>query len=109
MTTATRIRTLREQQGLSQEAFAKVIGRSRSLVAAWEAGRKEPGRDALRVIGKAFNLPVDYLLGENNEIGVLASGPQEVTLVEMFRNADEQTRISVLHMLNLSRGLKNSS
>lgn len=103
MSTADRIRTIREQRDLTQEAFAEAIGRSRSLIAAWETGKKEPGRDALRLIEKTFGVPISYILGDQDDVSAVANGPHEVTLIELFREADEQTRQFVLHTLNMTR------
>ncbi|WP_159103514.1 helix-turn-helix domain-containing protein [Asaia prunellae] len=103
MSTAQQIRTLREHRNLSQEAFAEAIGKSRSLVAAWEAGRKEPGRDSLRAIERVFGVPMAYVLGDASEVKAIAEGAAEVTLLEMFRSADSVTQNSVLHILSLGK------
>lgn len=68
MNTAQKIKKLRLNNNLSQEQFAKLIGRSRSVVAAWEIGRIEPGRDALRMISKVFNVSIDYLADKSSTI-----------------------------------------
>ncbi|WP_122049874.1 helix-turn-helix domain-containing protein [Asaia bogorensis] len=103
MNTSRQIRTLREQRNLSQEGFAEAIGKSRSLVAAWEAGRKEPGRDSLQAISRVFGVPMSYILGDDASVKAVAEGPSEVTLLEMFRSADAVTQNSVLHILSLSK------
>lgn len=50
MTIAQLIRKIRRDRHLTQEEFADAIGRSRSAIAAWESGTKEPGRSERHLI-----------------------------------------------------------
>lgn len=104
LNTSIKLRQIREEQNLTQQQFADLIGRSRSTVAAWESGRKEPGREALKVIAKAFNLSIEYIIDKDtNSISTLARGMEEVTLIELFRQADEDTKKSILHLLTFQK------
>ena len=49
--TASEIRTLREQQGVSQAVFAQYVGVTKGLVSKWECGEKRPGKPARIVLG----------------------------------------------------------
>ncbi|CAK7193422.1 hypothetical protein COMNV_01637 [Commensalibacter sp. Nvir] len=101
METAFKIKQIREKHKLTQEEFAHIIGRSRSLIAAWERGIKEPGREALKKISAQFNVSIEYIIDkEKNTISTLAKGIEEVTLIELFRDADETTQQSILHLLS---------
>lgn len=109
MYTARKIKTLRENMKLSQEQFANAVGRSRSTVAAWETGRKEPGRDALKVISKVFSVSIEYLIDkEEKSIIVKANDLKEVTLLEFYRNVDEDTQKSIFQLLSNAAGIKKS-
>lgn len=103
MTIAQLIRKIRRDRHLTQEEFADAIGRSRSAIAAWESGTKEPGREALKLIGKAFDLPLSYLLGEKRGDNVVICNEPEITLLKLFRSADEATRQFVLHALKVTQ------
>ncbi|MGA2499380.1 MAG: helix-turn-helix domain-containing protein [Tepidisphaeraceae bacterium] len=47
---ATAVHTLRERLGLSQGLFARLIGVSRKLIEAWEAGTRTPSPMACRLL-----------------------------------------------------------
>ena len=103
MDVADRIRTLREQMGMSQDAFADAIGRSRSLIAAWETGRKEPGRSALERISDVCGVSMEWIvLGDERRPQMAADGADEIALLKLWRHADEATRAAILHLLKVA-------
>ncbi len=57
-----RIRTYRENRGLNQKEFAKLIGVSNSRVSNWEQGINRPDADILVDICKALNVSPSELL-----------------------------------------------
>lgn len=62
-----RLKTLREEKGLSQAAFAKDFGVAQSTVGNWEAGTREPNFDTVQKLADYFDVSVDYLLCRTNE------------------------------------------
>lgn len=46
----------RHQPRITQEALAETMKVSQALVSGWEAGQKEPGRDAVFAVEKALDL-----------------------------------------------------
>lgn len=62
-----RLKTLREEKGLSQAAFAKDFGVAQSTVGGWEAGTREPNFDTVQKLADYFDVSVDYLLCRTNE------------------------------------------
>lgn len=62
-----RLKTLREEKGLSQAAFAKDFGVAQSTVGNWEAGTREPNFETVQKIADYFDVSVDYLLCRTNE------------------------------------------
>ena len=58
-----RLKALREQAGLSQNAFARTFGVAQSTVAGWESGAREPNIATIRHLADFFGVTVDYLLG----------------------------------------------
>lgn len=63
LNTGDRIRDLRTAAGLSQEQLAELASLNRVTVAKYEAGRVEPGAQALSRIADALEVSVDVLLG----------------------------------------------
>jgi transcriptional regulator with XRE-family HTH domain len=63
-----RIRTLREQQGMSQAALARALGASANAVNYIELGStKAPHIDRLIAIADLFNVSLDYLVGRSDD------------------------------------------
>ena len=65
-----RLRELREQHHLSQEAMGKIIGRSKPVISSYENNLKLPTLDVLMSIAALYNVSLDYLVGfEKKEMG----------------------------------------
>lgn len=87
-----RLITLRKKAHLSQEAFAKAIGASRSAVRDWELGDKMPGGKMLLRIAQFHGVSVDYLLGRTSRIDIPAGElPTEVAMkfYELIRSVEK--------------------
>ena len=63
-----RIKSAREQSGLTQEQLAEKLNISRTAIARYELGEIEPRLKNLVAIAKALNCSCDYLLGINDHI-----------------------------------------
>jgi len=61
----SRLRTKREQRGLSQTELANKTGLQPSAIAHFEGGRRKPSFDNIRVLANALNVSSDYLLGND--------------------------------------------
>lgn len=64
---ALRLKELREEAGLSQAAFAKMIGKAQSTVGGWESGAREPSLEMVKQIADFFHVTTDYLIDEENK------------------------------------------
>lgn len=62
----TRIKELREKEGLSMQQLAEKIGVNKSRVGMWETMGSVPRMDALKKISEFFDVSIDYLLGNDN-------------------------------------------
>lgn len=64
---ADRLRSLRNDRGLSQQELAKQLGCvSKSSVNMYERGEREPDFEKLEAIADYFNVDMDYLLGKSD-------------------------------------------
>lgn len=57
------LKELRTERGLSQRELGEAIGFCNQTVSFWESGQREPDLDTLLILGKFFDVSVDYLLG----------------------------------------------
>ncbi len=57
-----RLKTLREQRGLSMMAFGTAIGTSASRIKDWEKGKNAPSAAWIAKISERFNVSTDELI-----------------------------------------------
>ncbi|MBQ1849846.1 MAG: helix-turn-helix transcriptional regulator [Lachnospiraceae bacterium] len=74
---ADRIKTLREQVGMTQTALAKQLGITRSSVNAWELGISVPSTQYIIELAALFKVSTDYLLCVDRSAAVDISGLDE--------------------------------
>ena len=60
---ANRLKTLREEKGLSQNKLSKATGISQVAISRWERGKQIPNIDTAIIFAKYFGVSTDYLLG----------------------------------------------
>ena len=60
---AKKIKTLREEQGMTQTELAKRLNITRSSVNAWEQGISTPSTQFVVELAELFGVSTDYLLG----------------------------------------------
>ncbi len=58
-----RLKELRIESKLSQEALSKAAGYSQPAIARWESNIQIPNIEVAIVFAKFFNVSADYLLG----------------------------------------------
>ena len=92
-----KLRELREEKNLTQQALASALSLERYVVSNWEQGRTEPNVGQLIALSNYFEVTVDYLLGRENDIGLVE--------VKTDLTTDEQELINLYR--KLSFGDKN--
>lgn len=60
---AKRLKNLRQEHGLSQQALSEQLKVSKSSINMYERGEREPGFETVAAIAAHFNVDIDYLLG----------------------------------------------
>ncbi len=63
-----RLRMQRNANGLSREDLAQMLGTSRTVIANWETGRREPSLAGIVRLCNLLGVSADYLLGRVDEI-----------------------------------------
>lgn len=58
-----RLKELREEKGLSQRDFAKLISFSPGAIGMWETGERAPNHETTKFLAKFFDTSADFLLG----------------------------------------------
>ena len=79
-----KISELRNKQNLSQQAFAKCLGVTRSCVNAWEMGTSNPSIKKIIDIAEFFHVSTDYLLGIESHLTVDISLLNEIEKVYVY-------------------------
>ena len=74
---ADKIKTLREQKGLTQTELSKMLGITRSSVNAWEMGISVPSTQYVVELARIFHVSTDYILGVSATATVGVSGLTE--------------------------------
>lgn len=95
---ADRIKTLREQVGMTQTALAKQLGITRSSVNAWELGISVPSTQYIVELAALFKVSTDYLLCVDRSAAIDVSGLTEddtelvTSLVRHLRRKNRKLR-----------------
>lgn len=74
---ADRIKTLREQKGLTQTELARLLGITRSSVNAWEMGISIPSTQYIVELAQIFRISTDYLLCVDSSATINVAGLDE--------------------------------
>jgi transcriptional regulator with XRE-family HTH domain len=62
-----RLRQTREKVGLNQEDVGAAIGKTRTAISYYEAGKRNPTPHELAIIAKLFGVSTDYLVGATDD------------------------------------------
>lgn len=62
-----RIKTLREEAGLTQVEFAKILKISNTTLSQYESGTRVPGDEIKGAIADHFGVTLDYLYGRTDQ------------------------------------------
>ena len=92
-----KITELRKKKSWSQSDLAKAIDASRDIIGKYERNENLPSIEMALKIAKAFDVPVDYLLGE----GTHAQYDKEtVKRIEAIEDLDSNTKTVVFNVID---------
>lgn len=92
---AVRLRQLRKERHITQDALAEKLKLTKQAVSQWERGIREPSFETLEMIADYFNVDTDYLIGREDHTTLLLNG-DEHKLVERFRDLSPEDREAIL-------------
>ena len=69
-----KIKTLRQERGITQAELARDLGITRAGVNAWEMGLSVPSTQYLAELARYFRVSTDFLLGLDNSATVSVAG-----------------------------------
>lgn len=61
-----RLKELRREESLTQEELSKNLKITRSRLAMYEQGQRDPDTETLELIADYFNVDMDYLMGRSS-------------------------------------------
>ena len=57
------IKQVLQERGLSQQAFANILGVNQTTVSQWLLGKKKPGYDSILLLYEKFDIEPNLLFG----------------------------------------------
>jgi len=99
-----RLRTIREQRGLSQRELARLCGLGETQINKYESGLSDPNVESLKLMAEKLGVSTDYLLSITDEPrGHLGDGQldeSERVMLNTYRREGWQgvARLSVEHL-----------
>jgi len=91
---ASRLKDLRKEAGLSQYELADKLKLSRSLLANYEQGRREPDYSTLVLLSEFFHVSADYIIGVTNIRGRLSNEEEEKKFTDVLGDISNLSRES---------------
>ncbi len=96
---------LRKEFNYNQNDVAEKIGVTRSTVSDWETQRSEPSVAQLNKIADLFNVSIDYLVGREDDFGVISSSEsslngEEERLLSLFRQLPNTRKKTILDTMS---------
>ena len=78
-----RLKELRKQYNISQNALSKEMNLTRATINAWEMGISYPNAQSLVMLSKYFKVSVDYILGisDNEMLDISCLNDKEKTMI----------------------------
>ncbi len=97
-TLGKRIAELRKKRGLTQTQLGERIGKSHSLVASWETGKRDPHSSMITKLADFFNVSTDYLIGQSIS-ALIENRIEELSMT--LEELSEKTKIPLSNLQNL--------
>lgn len=93
---AENLRFLRKREKLTQQEMADKLGVSRSTIAMYENGSREPDFETLEAIADLFNVNMSTLLGESEKAPIVSDESEVSAIFNQLTDANKSAAIAVL-------------
>ncbi len=90
---------LRKKKGMTQKEAAEILDCSMVSFGKYEREEREPSIDMLKKMAKLFDVSVDYLIGNADDVVRNELSEYEIELVEASRASDDRARRDALRVL----------
>lgn len=91
-----RLKDLREDNDLSQEQIAKVIGTYQTHYSKYERGEREIPFHQVIKLAKYYNVSIDYIAGLTNEIKPLSDGKDQKYTI------NQENSVNAIGVINIT-------
>lgn len=91
---------LRKSKGITQKEAAELLDCSVLAYSRYERGVRNPSIDMLKKMSKFFEVSIDYLVGNVDQLDRNELTEYEKELLAAARNSDERARKDALSLLN---------
>ena len=99
-----RLIDLRKEKHLSQRAIAPLLHVSQGTYSNWENGKTEPSIKELVDIANFFEVSVDYLIGNSDDIGIInieqRISDEDVKTLEAINSLSDKSRVLLINFLS---------
>lgn len=89
-----RLKELREKYGYTQDELAKKLGTSRSRIANYEQGTRQPDFEMQETLADLFNVSLDYLFGRNESQDTIETQYDKDTIEQALNLYNRVNRLS---------------
>lgn len=97
---ANRIRECRVSRGISQEELGRLLGKTRTNIANYEAGRVIVPSDVMVILAKTLKVSADYLLGLSDN--PFSENNIQIKKLNIFlNNLDDEKQKRAIQILKL--------
>jgi len=89
----SKIKELRAKKQITQEELGKIVGVTTSMIGMYEIDARKPSYDVMKKLADYFNVPVDYLLGRDDNSGEILSASPDIRMIARAGLSDKQTAV----------------
>ena len=94
------LKELRVENKMTARQLGDILNYSNSMIYEWEKGRSQPNIETLIELSKIFDISVDYLVGNSDELGNVGTteqfSPEERELIKCYRAIGNAERLALL-------------
>lgn len=113
MTFKNRIKDLRLEKELTQQALADALGISKQAISAYEQGNRKPGFEIADALAEFFGVSIGYLSGSSDERGEYpaarsaapaAQAERDFRIIHKFRQLSPRDQELIENMMDSMLG-----